>query len=197
MGCCHLSWLRQLEYFSARNFRLTTYDFRGHGGSDKPLDPNFYNHSGRLADELKAVMVAANLKCPVLVGWSFGTRIIADYLLKFGSSDLAGVNLIAPVTSPDPTHFGPGIKTPAQTRDEDFATSVLGTRAFLRECFSKEPARDQFEMMLVYNASVPLQVRRSFGRPASDAEAVQGMWRSLTLPTLITHASKTGSSYRS
>jgi non-heme chloroperoxidase len=142
---CHLSWLRQVEHFSARNFRLTTYDFRGHGGSDKPLDPSFYNDSGRLADELKAVMVAANLDRPVLVGWSFGTRIIADYLLKFGSSDLAGINLIAPVTSPDPNRFGPGIKTLAQTRDEDFATSVQGTRAFLRECFSKEPARGEFE----------------------------------------------------
>ena len=115
------------------------------------------------------------------------TRIIADYLLKFGSSDLAAINLIAPVTSPDPNHFGPGIKTLAQTRDEDFATSVVGTRAFLRECFSKEPAKDEFELMLVYNASVPLQIRRWFGRAASDAEAVQDMWRSLMLPTLITH----------
>src|SRR5262249_27244556 len=87
----------------------------------------------------------------------------------------------------DPNHFGPGIKTLAQTRDDDFATSVHGTRAFLRECFSQEPSRDQFEMMLVYNASVPIQVRRSFGRPVSDAEAVQNMWRSLTLPVLITH----------
>jgi non-heme chloroperoxidase len=42
-------------------------------------------------------------------------------------------------------------------------------------------------MMLVYNASVPLEVRRWFGRATSDAEAVQGMWRSLALPTLITH----------
>lgn len=184
---CHLAWSRQIEHLAARRFALVTYDFRGHGGSDKPLDPNVYNDSGRLADELKAVMTAAGLKRPVLVGWSFGTRIVADYLLKFGSAELAGIVLVAPVTSPDPNHFGPAIAALAQARDEDLATSIQGTRAFLRQCFAAEPANDQFETMLVYNALVPVPIRRWFGRAASDAAAVQAMWRSFDRPALIVH----------
>jgi non-heme chloroperoxidase len=183
----HLSWSKQLDGPLASRFHLITYDFRGHGGSDKPLDASRYNDSGKFADELKAVMDATEVNRPLLVGWSFGTRIIADYLLKFGSSDLAGLNLVAPVTSPHSEHFGPGIKKLSKARDADFATSLSGTKEFLRACFLKEPTRDEFETMLYYNASVPVEIRRFFGRPVSDAEQLQVLLRSLAMPVLITH----------
>jgi len=183
----HLSWSKQFDSPLALKFRLITYDFRGHGGSDKPVDPNSYNDPVKFAEELRAVMDAAGVQRPILVGWSFGTRIIADYLLKFGSAGLAGLNFVAPVISPNPEHFGPGIKKLAKARDADFATSISGTKEFLRACFLHEPARDEIETMLVYNASVPLQIRRSFGRSASDTEALQGLMRSLAVPVLISH----------
>ena len=184
----HLSWSQQIQSPLARRFRLITYDFRGHGGSDKPSDPSLYNDSGRFADELKAVMDAVGVKRPILVGWSFGTRIIADYLLKFGMARLAGINFVAPVISSNPDHFGPRIEQLAEARDEDFATSIRGTRKFLRACFLRKPAKDAFETMLVVSASVPPQIRRSFNRPTSDAESLQHLLRSLTLPTLISHS---------
>jgi pimeloyl-ACP methyl ester carboxylesterase len=75
---CHLSWSRQYGSGLARSFRIITYDLRGHGGSDKPLDGVFYRDHKRWADELDAVMKAAKLETPVLVGWSYGGRIIAE-----------------------------------------------------------------------------------------------------------------------
>jgi non-heme chloroperoxidase len=181
----HLSWSKQIESPLAQKFLLVTYDFRGHGGSDAPTDPACYNESVRFADELKAVMDGAGLKHAILVGWSFGTRIIADYLLKYGSDGLAGINFVAPAISPNPEHFGPGIKKLAEARDADFEISIGGIKKFLRSCFFEEPARDDFETMLVYNASVPLQIRRWFGRLSSDSETLQRQLRSLTLPVLI------------
>ena len=74
----HLSWSRQFGGELAKSFRLITYDIRGHGGSDKPLDAVFYRDHKRWADELKAVMETAKLKKPVLIGWSDGGRIIAE-----------------------------------------------------------------------------------------------------------------------
>ena len=97
------------------------------------------------------------------------------------------LDFVAPAISPNPEHFGPGIKKLAMTRDADFATSIRGTKEFLRACFLNEPARDEFETMLAYNASVPVEIRRSFGRSASDTEAVQDLMRSLSLPVLISH----------
>ena len=35
-GQSHLSWMRQVDSDLAREFRIITYDLRGHGYSDKP-----------------------------------------------------------------------------------------------------------------------------------------------------------------
>ena len=59
---------------------MVTYDLRGHGNSDKPLEPERYKDSKAWADELQAVMDATGIKRPVLAGWSYGGRIMADYL---------------------------------------------------------------------------------------------------------------------
>src|SRR5512139_578071 len=90
----HLSWSRQFRGDLAQSFRLLTYDIRGHGGSDKPLDEVFYRDPRRWAAEVKAVMEAAKLKKPVLVGWSYGGRIIAEYLMEYGDKDIAGINFV-------------------------------------------------------------------------------------------------------
>ena len=48
-------------------FRLIAYDMRGHGGSDKPLEAERYNTDKLWADDLAAVVAAANVQRPVLV----------------------------------------------------------------------------------------------------------------------------------
>jgi len=73
-----LSWQRQVESDLAKEFRMITYDLRGHGNSDKPLQPAKYREAKAWADEVQAVIERANLKRPVLVGWSYGGRVIGD-----------------------------------------------------------------------------------------------------------------------
>ena len=67
-GQSHLSWMRQVDSDLAKEFRIITYDLRGHGYSDKPLDKAPYHDNKAWGDEVKAVMDAAGLKRPVLVG---------------------------------------------------------------------------------------------------------------------------------
>ena len=62
---------------------------RGHGNSDKPLEPQMYKDSKAWANEVQAVIDAAGLKRPVLVGWSYGGRVIGDYLTIHGAARLA------------------------------------------------------------------------------------------------------------
>src|SRR5579871_2345160 len=79
-----LSWIKQVtDADLAKEFHMVTYDLRGHGNSDKPLEPERYKDSKAWGDELQAVMDATGLKRPVLVGWSYGGRIIADYLRTY------------------------------------------------------------------------------------------------------------------
>jgi len=57
----HLSWSKQVNSPLANDFRMITYDFRGHGNSDKIMDPALYNNGEKFADELNAVMDAAGI----------------------------------------------------------------------------------------------------------------------------------------
>src|SRR5271165_6520975 len=84
-----LSWMRQVDSDLAKEFRIVTYDLRGHGNSDKPLDPARYRDSKAWGDEVQAVIDTAGLKHPVLVGWSYAGRVISDYVSTHGASKLA------------------------------------------------------------------------------------------------------------
>jgi pimeloyl-ACP methyl ester carboxylesterase len=86
----HLSWMRQVEGDLAKEFRIVTYDLRGHGNSDMPLDPARYRDSKAWGDEVQAVIDTAGLKRPVLVGWSYAGRVISDYLATHGAGQIAG-----------------------------------------------------------------------------------------------------------
>ena len=182
-----LSWARQVNSDLAKEFRMITYDLRGHGNSDKPLEAQKYKESKYWADEVQAVIDAAGLKRPVLVGWSYGGRVIADYLSVHGSARLAGINYVDAVSKSDPSHFGDGAKTLAPMASEDLATNIAATRQFLHTCFEKQPSADDFETMLAFNMMVPPQVRGAMGgRQLNQEERL----KSLKLPVLVTHGDK-------
>ena len=68
-----LSWFRQLESQPlSGQLRLFAMDSRGHGRSDKPLDPNAYDDSAQWAADVNNVITGLGLNQPVLCGWSYG-----------------------------------------------------------------------------------------------------------------------------
>jgi non-heme chloroperoxidase len=78
----------------------------------------------------------------VLVGWSYGGHVIADYLKIHGAAGLAGLNIVdAVVTKSDPSFYGDGLKVQPLMCSEDLAINIAATRIFLRSCFEKQPAR--------------------------------------------------------
>src|SRR6266852_915908 len=106
----YLSWMRQVDSDLAKEFRIVTYDLRGHGNSDKPLDPARYRDSNAWGDEVQAVIDAAGLKRPVLVGWSYAGRVISDYVATHGASRLAGINFVDAGIKADPALVGDNLK---------------------------------------------------------------------------------------
>lgn len=183
----HLSWLRQVRSDLAREFRMVTYDTRGHGYSDKPATPEYYKEAQRWADEVQAVIDHAGLRKPVLVGWSYGGRVVNDYLLTHGSGRIAGINFVAATSKADPALFGPGLRNLPAMAGNDLEKNIQATIAFLKACTAKPLPQDEFDMMLGFNMMVPPYVRAHMGgRPAP----YEDMLKALRVPFLITHGTE-------
>ncbi len=180
-----LSWIRQLnDPRLAGEFRMIAYDLRGHGASDKPLENDRYTQGRFWADEVAAVIAAANLRHPVLVGWSYSGRVISDYLRFHGLGPIAGVNFVSAVTKSAAEFAGPDYKLIAATFSEDPDANIRATRAFLSACFLTKPSTDDFEAMLAFNMACPPKVRASLMSRAPNPGDMMGR---LTVPTLVTH----------
>ncbi|HET7029739.1 MAG TPA: alpha/beta hydrolase [Candidatus Limnocylindrales bacterium] len=106
-------WKMQVPDF-ARRHRVVTWDARGNGRSDRPLDPALHSVRARAAD-LGAVMDAAGLASAVLVGLSGAGRVMVAFAADhpervrglvfvcpgspFGQSDRGDVDFEAPLES--------------------------------------------------------------------------------------------------
>ena len=106
-----LCWSRQTAGLLAQDFRLVTFDLRGHGMSEKPLDAEPYVDARHWADDLNAVIGQLELDRPVLVGWSYGGYVVTDYVAAYGDSAIAGIDLVggAVLRTPSFEHIGPGL----------------------------------------------------------------------------------------
>jgi non-heme chloroperoxidase len=183
----HLSWMRQVDSDLAKEFRIITYDLRGHGNSDKPLEAARYRDSKAWGDEVQAVIDAAGLKHPVVVGWSYAGRVISDYLATHGSGQLAGINFVDAPIKADPALIGDNLKNLPLMASEDLVTNISATRTFLHGCFSKQPTADDYEAMLAFNMMVLPKVRAGLaGRPLDASEVMS----KLKLPVLVTHGAE-------
>ena len=92
-----LCWARQTSGPLAQRFHLVTFDNRGHGMSEKPLDVGGYVDAQLWADDVAAVIEHTALDRPVLVASSYGGFIVCDYLPR----------LRRPARSPASTSPGP------------------------------------------------------------------------------------------
>jgi pimeloyl-ACP methyl ester carboxylesterase len=156
-----LSWDRQLDALSTR-FRVVTFDLRGHGDSDKPATPDAYDKAALWADDLQAVVDVANLRKPVLAGWSLGGLIIGHYLMRHGADRIAGVNLVNAVTKLSPDLLGPAsLEYAGALASRDLAVRSAAIGNFLAACFATAPSEAEFRKMLAFNGMVPRVLQES------------------------------------
>ena len=185
----HLCFAPQFRSDLARDFRIVTYDHRGHGASDKPTDPKAYQGPEVWAKDLTAVMDAKGLKRPVLAGWSMGGRVIRQYLMRFGDARLAGVNFVSSLVVEDPACRGPDGPqpiVPGQPLDEQIALAIR----FVDSCFAIKPGEAEFRVALAYNMLVPAHVRQAIAGWSTDAAETVAALKRMRVPALVTHGRK-------
>ncbi len=178
-----LSWIRQVKSDLAREFRMVTFDLRGHGNSDKPLVAEAYRESRRWADDIDAIIKQVRLRKPVLVGWSYGGRVMNDYLTHYGDGGIAGLNYVAAMSTMKPGVLGPGYRFLQAMSSEDLATNIEATQKLLVSCFKIQPSPEDMATMLAYNMMVPPKVRGFLGgRPANYDDVLSRV----KVPVLVT-----------
>ncbi|WP_234710590.1 alpha/beta fold hydrolase [Sinorhizobium arboris] len=181
-----LSWHKQFADPALAGFRMVGFDLRGHGDSDKPTSLDAYSDADRWADDVAAVIEAAKLRNPILVGWSLGGYVAGAYLRKYGGAAIAGVNLVDAVTklSPDLLTEEAAAFT-RTTTSHDLAERTAATADFLAACFHRPPAAAEMQRMLVVNGMTARAANEGFVRTATtDLEAV---FQAYTGPILLTH----------
>jgi non-heme chloroperoxidase len=183
----HLSWMRQTDSDLAKEFHIVTYDLRGHGNSDKPLEAARYRDSKAWGDEVQAVIDAAGLKRPVLVGWSYAGRVISDYVATHGAGGISAIDFVDASIKFIPEYVGDNLKNLPLMASEDMLTNINATRVFLHGCFSKQPSADDFETMLAFNMMVPPKVRAGLGGRPLDATEIMSK---LAIPVLVSHGAE-------
>lgn len=190
---CHLCFTSQFASQLARDFRIVAYDFRGHGGSDKPSAPAAYQGRDVWAKDLAAVLKAKKLKRPVLTGWSMGGRVIRQYLMNYGDADIAGINFIGSLVLEYPDCRGPGGSRPpgaSPSTPPSLAEQLDAAIAFIDACYEIKLDERQFRIALAYNMLVTSPVRQAIGGWTTDPEETLAALKRICVPVLVTHGRK-------
>jgi pimeloyl-ACP methyl ester carboxylesterase len=182
-----LCWSRQTAGPLAADFRLVTFDLRGHGMSEKPPDAAAYVDAQLWADDLDAVVGQLELERPVVVAWSYGGFVVTDYLAAYGEGAIAGVDLVgaAVLRTPGFEHIGPGLlENASDACGPDLPESIAAMRRFLRACTVRPLSDPDWSTALSWNMVVPAEVRAALFAREIDAGDVLAH---LTIPVLVTH----------
>lgn len=193
-------WARQHPL--AGDFRLIIPDLRGHGQSEKPLEPEAYMTSQPWADDIAAIIDALSLDRPTLVGWSMGGWVVGDFIRHHGDAALAGFALVGssvasgshlPPDAVEQRQSDPAIAAPGMFGD-DLAADLAATVAFLRACFHQQPDAGDLAAMVGFNMLCPPHARicrrraddfrPDYARTTRPALVIRGAHERLSLPAM-------------
>lgn len=185
---CDMCWDAQVGSTLAERFRMVTFDNRGHGMSDKPSDSGCYTDGRLWAQDLAAVIEQTNLDRPVLVAWSYGGFIVADYVRAYGDVGIAGIDLVGAAVlrrPPSFEHIGPGLLDNAMDASApDLRTNIAAIRRFLRSCTAGPLPDELWSAALCWNMAVPAEIRGALiAREIDDGD----VYSRLSVPVLVTH----------
>ncbi len=184
---CDLCWAHQVRGALAERFHLITFDLRGHGRSDAPTEAGRYSDDRVWADDLAAVLEAVSARRPVLVGWSYGAFVIADYLRAYGEEGIGAIALVGASMRLTPPYegIGPGLlENVMDMCGADLLANIEATRRFLAACTRRPRTRAETETALAWNMTVPAEVREALRARELD---VMDVYAATIVPMLVSH----------
>lgn len=182
-----LNWEEQTSSPELQQYRMITYDLRGHGQSDQPDDAEAYRDGRRWADDLDAVLKASDAKEPIVVGWSLGGVVISNYLAAYGDEQVGGIVYVDGVIELTPALITPHPEVYAGLASDDLKTHLDAVRAFLALCFQKQPDAATFKRLLANAAMASWVMTKTV--PSMTVDAADGMPKA-RVPVLLLYGGK-------
>lgn len=182
-----LNWSEQLQDPRFQQYRLITYDLRGHGLSDKPAGADAYSDGRRWADDLAALIESMHAHQPVLVGWSLGAAVITNYLSQYGDSGIAGAVYVGGVIELQPDQIASHPNVYRDMISPDLKTHLDGERAFLQLCFHRQPEATTFSLLLANAALASWEMQRAV--PSMTIDATGGLGKA-DVPLLLIYGAR-------
>jgi pimeloyl-ACP methyl ester carboxylesterase len=181
----HSVWVNQFSDSAlCARYRLIAPDLRAHGQSGRTGAAHALTDAQQWADDLAALIHACALEKPVIVAWSFGARMLNDYLKHYGASALAGINYVAAATLAYREAIGPGHAMLADLCADDQAVCTAAAERFVEEVFRVRPGDAVFGHLQRTIAEVALDHRQRMRSRMLDYDQ---MLAELALPVLVTH----------
>jgi non-heme chloroperoxidase len=173
-------------------FHLVAMDLRGHGASAKPENPAAYTDTAKWGNDVAAVIAAAGITRPTLVGWSYGSRVIAAHLATQGDAHLAGVVLAGGILAIGAAReeWMIGSASPGLDRDlytEDLPRRLAATARFVDACTAQPLDRQTYGALVGANMLCPAHVRRTLFAADIDFRPV---YAAMSCPGLVIHGAE-------
>jgi non-heme chloroperoxidase len=169
-----------------RYCHLVAPDLRGHGLSGHPTGPASYSDGTLWADDLEAVIRLLGLREPVVVAWSYAGRMVNDYLRKYGSTNLAGINYVAAATLSDVDTIGPAHPILADLCSSQPERVGKACARFVQEVLGQAPGTPEYEQLSQMLGQTPAHERAWLRNRILDYDPLLA---ELQIPVLASHGS--------
>ncbi|MCC5977545.1 MAG: alpha/beta hydrolase [Salinarimonas sp.] len=185
----HLAFAQQYAGPLAGKHELIGLDLRGHGASDAPEGAQHYGDGDLWADDLHAVITQLGLVSPIIVAWSYGGLVVADYLRKYGDAALGGVNFVGAALVIGKEYIGSHtgetfVAHASKGMSKDPVKALYGMIDFVHACAVKPVPQETVERFIAFNMLVRPDVRRAVSARDADYRPVLA---DLRKPALFTH----------
>jgi pimeloyl-ACP methyl ester carboxylesterase len=156
--------------------------------SEAPLEPEYYADGTLWAEDVAEIIAELGLDRPVLVGWSYGSFVICDYLRAHGQDQIAAINFVEGAVKLGEAAFGtligPGFLDHfVDATADDLPTNIQAMRSFVRACVVKPVPDDDLESAMCWNVVVPAAIRANLAVRTIDDDDVL---RAVEVPLLVT-----------
>ncbi|HVZ96902.1 MAG TPA: alpha/beta hydrolase [Chitinophagaceae bacterium] len=188
----HAMWEYQDTPLREAGFRCITYDRRGFGASDASLDTYDYN---ALADDLKCLLDALDLRDVTLVGFSMGGGEVVRYCSRYACAQVSKIILVSAVVpfmlkthdNPDGVpkemfrQFDEAIRNDRQAFLQDFFKQFFGL-SWVKHPVSQGTLDYSFSLAAVASPKATLECMKAFSQTDFRNEL-----SSIQVPALVIH----------